>query len=284
MVENMDLQKSIIESVKLALYEDLMGQRDITAELIPARRSASARVITRENMVLCGKEWVNQVFSQIDREVKVVWNYNDGDEVSADCILFTLEGNARSLLTGERTALNFLQTLSGVATVTSVFVKKLGDTNTRLLDTRKTIPGLRLAQKYAVKCGGGVNHRMGLYDAFLIKENHIAACGSIKEAVMAAREIASDRPVEVEVENIEGLKEAIASGADIVMLDNFNLDRIKEAVAVNSGRVKLEVSGDVSLDNIAAIGATGVDFVSSGSLTKHVYAINLSMRFDMRIK
>lgn len=280
----MDLQKSIIESVKLALYEDLMGQRDITAELIPARRSASARVITRENMVLCGKEWVNQVFSQIDREVKVVWNYNDGDEVSADCILFTLEGNARSLLTGERTALNFLQTLSGVATVTSVFVKKLGDTNTRLLDTRKTIPGLRLAQKYAVKCGGGVNHRMGLYDAFLIKENHIAACGSIKEAVMAAREIASDRPVEVEVENIEGLKEAIASGADIVMLDNFNLDRIKEAVAVNSGRVKLEVSGDVSLDNIAAIGATGVDFVSSGSLTKHVYAINLSMRFDMRIK
>lgn len=284
MVENMDLQKSIIESVKLALYEDLMGQRDITAELIPARRSASARVITRENMVLCGKEWVNQVFSQIDPEVKVAWNYNDGDEVSADCILFTLEGNARSLLTGERTALNFLQTLSGVATVTSVFVKKLGETNTRLLDTRKTIPGLRLAQKYAVKCGGGVNHRMGLYDAFLIKENHIAACGSIKEAVLAAREIASDRPVEVEVENIDGLKEAIASGADIVMLDNFNLDRIKEAVAVNAGRVKLEVSGDVSLDNIADIGATGVDFVSSGSLTKHVYAINLSMRFDMRIK
>lgn len=280
----MDLQKSIKESVKLALYEDLMGQRDITAELIPARRNASAKVITREDMVLCGREWVNQVFSQIDPEVKVAWNYNDGDEVSADCVLFTLEGNARSLLTGERTALNFLQTLSGVATVTSVFVKKLGDTGTRLLDTRKTIPGLRLAQKYAVKCGGGVNHRMGLYDAFLIKENHIAACGSITEAVRSAREIASDRAVEVEVENIEGLKEAISAGADIVMLDNFNLDRIKEAVAVNAGRVKLEVSGDVSLDNIAEIGATGVDFVSSGSLTKHVYAINLSMRFDLHIK
>lgn len=280
----MDLQRSIQESVKAALYEDLMGQRDITAELIPEKRTASAKVFTREDMILCGQEWVNQVFFQIDPEVKVLWNYNDGDEVAADCILYTLEGNARSLLTGERTALNFLQTLSGVATVTGKFVKKLKNSVTRLLDTRKTVPGLRLAQKYAVKCGGGVNHRMGLYDAFLIKENHIAACGSISEAVRAARAIAADRPVEVEVENIEGLKEAIEAAADIVMLDNFNLDKIREAVKVNAGQVKLEVSGDVSLDNIADIGATGVDFVSSGSLTKHVRAINLSMRFDMRIR
>ncbi|HMM60348.1 MAG TPA: carboxylating nicotinate-nucleotide diphosphorylase, partial [Candidatus Rifleibacterium sp.] len=186
--------------------------------------------------------------------------------------------------TGERTALNFLQTLSGVATITSIFAKKLAGTPTRLLDTRKTIPGLRLAEKYAVKCGGGCNHRMGLYDAFLIKENHIAAAGSITEAVHAAREIAPDRSVEIEVENIEGLKEAIAAKADIVMLDNFSVERIREAVEINAGRVKLEVSGDVNLGNIADIGATGVDFVSVGSLTKHIKAINLSMRFDMRIR
>lgn len=270
--------------VRVALNEDLQGQPDVTAMLIPASRKAGARVITREDMVLCGTQWVDEVFRQLDSEIKVAWNYKDGDEVTADCILFTLEGNARSMLTGERTALNFLQTLSGVATATNRFVKKLDGTSTRLLDTRKTIPGLRIAQKYAVKCGGGCNHRMGLFDAFLIKENHIAACGSITEAVRAAREIASDRTVEIEVENIDGLKEAIAAKADIVMLDNFSLPEIQQAVAVNAGQVKLEVSGDVNLGNIAGIGATGVDFVSVGSLTKHVYAINLSMRFDMRIK
>ncbi|MDD3147737.1 MAG: carboxylating nicotinate-nucleotide diphosphorylase [Candidatus Riflebacteria bacterium] len=280
----MNLETSIVETVKNALFEDLRGQVDLTAQLIPAKRKASARVITREDMVLCGTAWVNEVFRQIDPEVVVCWNYKDGDAIEADCVLYTLEGNARSLLTGERTALNFLQTLSGVATITSLFAQKLKGTPTRLLDTRKTIPGLRMAQKYAVKCGGGCNHRMGLFDAFLIKENHIAACGSITEAVHAAREIAPGKSVEVEVENIEGLKEAIAAKADIIMLDNFNLERIREAVAVTAGQAKLEVSGDVNLNNIAEIGATGVDFVSVGSLTKHVMAINLSMRFDMRIK
>ncbi len=280
----MNIKTDIIESVKRALYEDLQGQKDITAQLIPETRTATARVITREDMVLCGTGWVDEVFRQIDPEVSVSWNYQDGDKVEADCVLYTLAGKARSLLTGERTALNFLQTLSGVATITSLFAGRLTGTPTRLLDTRKTIPGLRLAEKYAVKCGGGCNHRMGLYDAFLIKENHIAACGSISEAVAAARDIAPGKSIEIEVENLEGLKEAIAAQADIVMLDNFPLSRIEEAVEINASRVKLEVSGDVNLDNIASIGATGVDYVSVGSLTKHIKAINLSMRFDMRIR
>jgi nicotinate-nucleotide pyrophosphorylase (carboxylating) len=280
----MNLENIVVENVRQALSEDLNGQKDLTAQLIPAKRSASARVITREDMVLCGTAWVDEVFRQIDPDVKIIWNFQDGDSVTADCVIYTLEGNARSLLTGERTALNFLQTLSGVATITAMFTARLNGTPTRLLDTRKTIPGLRLGQKYAVKCGGGCNHRMGLYDAFLIKENHIAACGSISEAIHVAREIAPEKSIEVEVENIEGLQEAIAAKADIIMLDNFPLERVEEAVAVNAGRAKLEVSGDVNLDNIAAIGATGVDFVSVGSLTKHIKAINLSMRFDMRIK
>ncbi|MBU1105772.1 MAG: carboxylating nicotinate-nucleotide diphosphorylase [Candidatus Riflebacteria bacterium] len=279
----MELTKVIRESVKKAIDEDLQGQPDITAMLIAEKRTASARVITRENMTLCGQRWVDEVFRQIDPKVKVSWNYNDGDEIDADCVIFSLEGKARSLLTGERTALNFLQTLSGVATVTHAYVTKLGESTTKLLDTRKTIPGLRIAQKYAVKCGGGHNHRMGLFDAFLIKENHISACGSIGEAIRAARAIAPESSVEIEVENITGLKEAIEAGADIVMLDNFPLDRIREAVALNAGRLKLEVSGDVTLDNIGEIGNTNVDFVSVGALTKHVRAINLSMRFDMRI-
>ncbi|NCB39724.1 MAG: carboxylating nicotinate-nucleotide diphosphorylase [Erysipelotrichia bacterium] len=280
---NTEMKETISENVKLALKEDLRGQKDITSLLIPEKRMASARVITREDMVLCGSAWVNEVFRQIDPDVAITWNYHDGDHIEADCLIYTLHGRARSLLTGERTALNFLQTISGVATATRFFCQKLGDSRTRLLDTRKTIPGLRTAQKYAVSCGGGQNHRMGLFDAFLIKENHIAACGSITESIRAAREIAPDKSVEIEVENIEGLKEAIDAKADIVMLDNFSLEQIKAAVSLNAGRVELEVSGDVNLDNIASIGATGVDFVSVGSLTKHIRAINLSMRFDMRI-
>lgn len=280
----MNLEKNIVESVKQALYEDLQGEKDLTAQLLPVTRTAAARVVTREDMVLCGSAWVKEVFRQIDPDTTITWNYQDGDRVEADCILYTLEGRARSLLTGERTALNFLQTLSGVATITAAYAGKLQGTGTRLLDTRKTIPGLRLAEKYAVRCGGGCNHRMGLYDAFLIKENHIAACGSISESIHAARAIAPGKSIEIEVENLDGLQEAIAANADIVMLDNFSLAAISEAVALNAGRVKLEVSGDVNLDNIAQIGATGVDFVSVGSLTKHVRAINLSMRFDMRIR
>lgn len=277
------LEKSIIQAVKTALHEDLQDQPDLTSLLIPDSRNAVARVITREDMILCGKAWVDEVFHHLNPEVKLEWNYNDGDEILADSLIFTGSGKARSLLTGERTALNFLQTLSGVATTTRQYVDKIGDSPTRLLDTRKTVPGLRLAQKYAVKCGGGYNHRIGLFDAFLIKENHIVACGSITEAVHAARNIAADKSIEVEVEGIEELKEAIAAGADIIMLDNFSLEQIIEAVEINAGRAKLEVSGDVSLANIGQIAATGVDFVSVGSLTKHVRAINLSMRFDFRI-
>ena len=276
------LTENIVQTVKLALHEDLQDKPDLTSLLIPDSRNAVARVITREDMILCGKEWVNEVFKHLNPEIKIEWNFDDGDKVGADSLLFTASGKARSLLTGERTALNFLQTLSGVATITSKFVERIGDSPTRLLDTRKTIPGLRLAQKYAVKCGGGHNHRIGLFDAFLIKENHILACGSITEAVHAAKNIA-DKNVEVEVENLEELKEAISAGADIIMLDNFSLPMIEEAVKINSGKAKLEVSGDVNLENIAEIAATKVDFVSVGSLTKHIRAINLSMRFDFRI-
>jgi nicotinate-nucleotide pyrophosphorylase (carboxylating) len=280
---NMNLKSYIKESVAYALYEDLQGGKDITSLLIPAQRLAKARVVTREDMILCGQEWVNEVFRQLDPEVEITWNYADGDKVSADALLFTVEGQARQLLTAERTALNFLQTLSGVATVASLFVAETEGSETRLLDTRKTVPGLRIAQKYAVKTGGGQNHRMGLFDAFLIKENHITACGSISQAVAAAREIDPDKPVEVETESLDEFKEALRANADIIMLDNYSLKDIATAVRLNEGRAKLEVSGDVGLHNIKEIAATGVDFISSGSLTKHVKAVNLSMRFDFRI-
>ncbi len=277
------MANAITQNVKSALHEDLQDQPDLTSLLIPDSRNATARVITREDMILCGKPWVEEVFRHLNPEIKIEWHYEDGDEILADSLIFTATGKARSLLTGERTALNFLQTLSGVATATRKFVDKMGSSTTRLLDTRKTLPGLRIAEKYAVRCGGGHNHRMGLFDAFLIKENHILACGSITEAVHAARNIAADKSVEVEVESLEELKEAIDAGADIVMLDNFSIEQIREAVKTNANRAKLEVSGDVSLDNIGEIAATEVDFVSVGSLTKHIKAINLSMRFDFRI-
>ncbi|MEW6711729.1 MAG: carboxylating nicotinate-nucleotide diphosphorylase, partial [Candidatus Riflebacteria bacterium] len=264
-------------------HEDLQDKPDLTALLIPDSRNALARVITREDMILCGKGWVDEVFHHLNPDIKLEWNFEDGDEILADSLIFSASGKARSLLTGERTALNFLQTLSGVATITRRFVNQMGQTTTKLLDTRKTVPGLRLAEKYAVKCGGGHNHRMGLFDAFLIKENHIMACGSITEAVHAARNIAPDKSIEVEVENLEQLKEAIEAEVEVVMLDNFSITEIIKAVEVNAQRVKLEVSGDVNLDNIGTIAATGVDFISVGSLTKHIKAINLSMRFDFRI-
>lgn len=274
---------AITQNVKLALYEDLQNQPDITSLLIPNTRKATAKVITREYMVLCGKPWVEEVFKQLDPEIDIEWYYQDGEEIQANCLIFTASGKARSLLTGERTALNFLQTLSGVATITRKFVDKIASSNTHLLDTRKTIPGLRIAEKYAVRCGGGYNHRMGLFDAFLIKENHILACGSITEAIRAARNIAANKTVEIEVENLEELKEAIDAGADIVMLDNFSTEQIRKAVEINANRVKLEASGDINLENIGDIAAAGVDFISVGALTKHIKAINLSMRFDFRI-
>ena len=282
-------QQDVSRAVRAALLEDLGdalttldqpdASADITAQLIPADRLASARVITREAGIFCGQPWVDEVFLQLGGEVKVEWRVHDGERLSANQELFRLHGPARLLLTGERTALNFVQTLSGVATLTARYVAELAGTDSRLLDTRKTLPGLRGAQKYAVSCGGGKNHRIGLYDAYLIKENHILACGSIAAAVAEARRLNADKPVEVEVESLAELALALDAGADIVMLDNFDLAMMGEAVALNQGRAKLEVSGNVTLATLAACAATGVDFISVGALTKHLQALDLSMRF-----
>ncbi|WP_017409442.1 carboxylating nicotinate-nucleotide diphosphorylase [Aeromonas hydrophila] len=283
------LQQDIRRAVRAALLEDLgdaltpLDQpdagADITAQLIPADRLASARVITREAGVFCGQPWVDEVFVQLGGEVRVEWLVQDGEVLSPNQELFRLHGPARALLTGERNALNFVQTLSGVASLTARYVAELADTDCRLLDTRKTLPGLRSAQKYAVTCGGGKNHRIGLFDAYLIKENHILACGGIAEAISEARRLNPGKPVEVEVESLVELEQALAAGADIVMLDNFDIPMMREAVALNQGRAKLEVSGNVTLDTLADYAATGVDFISVGALTKHVRALDLSMRF-----
>ncbi|WP_421342437.1 carboxylating nicotinate-nucleotide diphosphorylase [Aeromonas veronii] len=282
-------QQDVSRAVRAALLEDLGNalttldqpdaSADITAQLIPADRMASARVITREAGVFCGQPWVDEVFVQLGGEVKVEWKVQDGEVLSPNQELFRLHGPARLLLTGERNALNFVQTLSGVATLTARYVAELEGTDCRLLDTRKTIPGLRTAQKYAVTCGGGKNHRIGLYDAYLIKENHILACGGIAEAISEARHLNPGKPVEVEVESLAELEQALAAKADIVMLDNFDVAMMREAVAINQGRAKLEVSGNVTLDTLAEFAATGVDFISVGALTKHVRALDLSMRF-----
>lgn len=272
-----DIASSLEADVRRALAEDV-GTGDITAQLIPADRPARARVITREAAVICGTAWVDAVFRQLDPAVRVHWHVADGDAVSADKLLFELEGPARALLTGERTALNFLQTLSGVATLCRYYADRVAGTGVRLLDTRKTLPGLRLAQKYAVTCGGCHNHRIGLYDAFLIKENHIAACGGIAAAVAAARGIAPGKPVEVEVESLDELEQALAAGADIIMLDELSLEDMRTAVAITAGRAKLEASGGVNEQTLRSIAETGVDYISIGSLTKHVRAVDLSMR------
>ncbi|WP_421344343.1 carboxylating nicotinate-nucleotide diphosphorylase [Aeromonas veronii] len=282
-------QQDVSRAVRAALLEDLGdaltaldqpdASADITAQLIPADRMASARVITREAGVFCGQPWVDEVFVQLGGDVRVEWKVQDGEVLSPNQELFRLHGPARLLLTGERNALNFVQTLSGVATLTARYVAELEGTDCRLLDTRKTIPGLRTAQKYAVTCGGGKNHRIGLYDAYLIKENHILACGGIGAAINAARHLNPGKPVEVEVESLAELEQALAANADIVMLDNFDVTMMREAVAINQGRAKLEVSGNVTLDTLAEFAATGVDFISVGALTKHVRALDLSMRF-----
>ncbi|WP_111806482.1 carboxylating nicotinate-nucleotide diphosphorylase [Aeromonas allosaccharophila] len=282
-------QQDVSRAVRAALLEDLGdalttldqpdASADITAQLIPADRISSARVITREAGVFCGQPWVDEVFVQLGGDVKVEWKVQDGEVLSPNQELFRLHGPARLLLTGERNALNFVQTLSGVATLTARYVAELEGTDCRLLDTRKTIPGLRTAQKYAVTCGGGKNHRIGLYDAYLIKENHILACGGIAEAINEARHLNPGKPVEVEVESLAELEQALAAHADIVMLDNFDVTMMREAVAINQGRAKLEVSGNVTLDTLAEFAATGVDFISVGALTKHVRALDLSMRF-----
>ena len=283
------LQQDIRRAVRAALLEDLGdaltaldqpdASADITAQLIPADRISTARVITREAGVFCGQPWVDEVFAQLGGEVKVEWKVQDGERLAPNQELFRLHGPARVLLTGERNALNFVQTLSGVATLTARYVAELEGTECRLLDTRKTLPGLRSAQKYAVTCGGGKNHRIGLFDAYLIKENHILACGGIPEAISEARRLNPDKPVEVEVESLAELEQALAARADIVMLDNFDIPMMQEAVRLNQGRAKLEVSGNVTLDTLAGYAATGIDFISVGALTKHVRALDLSMRF-----
>ncbi len=270
--------------VTLALDEDLNYQTaadgDITAQLIPQNEQASAKVITREDCIFCGTDIIFEVFKQVDPTVQVSVLVNDGDVVTANSTLFTAKGSARAILTAERTALNFVQTLSGTATTTAHYVKELSGTTTQLLDTRKTIPGLRALQKYAVKCGGGANHRIGLFDAFLIKENHIAACGGINKAIAQAKLNHPSKPVEVEVESLQELKQAIDAGADIIMLDNFSVEQIKQAVILTNKRAKLEVSGNMTLETLKTYSQAGVDFISSGALTKNLQSIDLSMRFE----
>ncbi|MCC6206747.1 MAG: carboxylating nicotinate-nucleotide diphosphorylase [Gammaproteobacteria bacterium] len=265
------------EDVRRALAEDV-GSGDVTARLVPAELRAEGVVISREAAVLCGQVWLEEVFEQLGGGVTVEWALTDGAPVIAGQTLCRLHGPARTLLTGERTALNFLQTLSGTATRAAAYRARIGDLPAILLDTRKTLPGLRHAQKYAVRCGGGANHRLGLYDGILIKENHIATSGSITRAIENARALGAGLPIETEVEDLDGAAEAIAAGADIVLLDNFDLDTLREAVARHKGQALLEASGGITLDNIRAIALTGVDRISIGALTKDVFATDLSMR------
>ncbi len=274
-------QTEIVETVRVALAEDI-GDGDITARLIPEQQQGQARVISRQDAVICGTAWVNEVFRQVDPSVAITWLVQDGDRVSRDQPLFELQGSARSLLTGERGALNFLQTLSGTATISAFYADLVEGTGVKLLDTRKTIPGLRNAQKYAVTCGGCFNHRIGLYDAFLIKENHIMACGSIANAVQTAKANEPGKPVEVEVESFDEMQQALDAGADIIMLDNFDHAELRVAVQKNKEHptpAKLEASGGINEETLRSIAETGVDYISIGLLTKDCKAVDLSMRF-----
>lgn len=281
-----ELQLAIQEGVRNALVEDLSekdASLDITAQLISPTSHSKATIITRDKAVICGVEWVNEVFRQLGQEVSLIWHVKDGDLVEPNTTLCDLEGPSRVLLTGERTALNFLQTLSATATLTHQYSRLLEGTNTTLLDTRKTLPGMRLAQKFAVRCGGGANHRIGLYDAYLIKENHIFACGGIEQAVKKAKQLNPGKTVEVEVENLDEFEQALTAEADIIMLDNFSLADIESAVAANNKaehKAKLEVSGNITDERLAELAATGVDFISSGALTKNIQAVDLSMRIS----
>ena len=275
-----ELGAEIEANARRALSEDI-GSGDITAQLIPAERLAHARVITRDAAVICGSAWVDAVFRQLDPRVAVHWQVADGERVAPNQTLFSLEGPARALLSGERSALNFLQTLSAVATRCRHFADLVEGTGVKLLDTRKTLPGLRLAQKYAVTQGGCHNHRIGLYDAFLIKENHIAACGGIAQAISAAHGIAPGKPVEVEVESLDELQQALEAGADIVMLDELSLEDMRTAVRLTAGRAKLEASGGINETTLRTIAETGVDYISIGSLTKDIRAVDLSMRLSL---
>ncbi|SFR09646.1 MULTISPECIES: carboxylating nicotinate-nucleotide diphosphorylase [unclassified Enterobacter] len=277
---NLDIPAAVAQALREDLGGEVDASNDITAQLLPAEDRAHAVVITREAGIFCGKRWVEEVFIQLaGDDVSVTWHVQDGDAIAANQPLFELDGPARVLLTGERTALNFVQTLSGVASEVSRYVALLAGTKTQLLDTRKTLPGLRTALKYAVLCGGGANHRLGLSDAFLIKENHIIAAGSVRQAVEKAFWLHPDVPVEVEVESLDELDAALKAGADIIMLDNFDTTQMREAVSRANGQARLEVSGNVTAETIREYAETGVDYISVGALTKHVQALDLSMRF-----
>lgn len=268
----------IAEQVRRALAEDV-GSGDVTAGLIPAEARAEARVISREPAVLCGRPWFDAVFAALAPDIRIDWQVSDGERIAPDQVLCTLDGPARALLTGERTALNFLQTLSGTATLARRFADAVAGTGASILDTRKTLPGLRLAQKYAVRCGGCENHRLGLFDAILVKENHIMACGGITAAIEAARALAPELPLEVEIETPAQLREALDAGAERLLLDNMGPGRLREAVTATAGRARLEASGGITLEGVRDIALTGVDYISVGDLTKHVQAVDLSMRF-----
>jgi len=274
----MSLKSNRILMVQLALQEDVRDG-DLTADLINAETRSEATVICREDAILAGQEWFDEVFRQIDSDVEVTWHFNDGDEIPADSIICSLNGLSRSLLTGERSALNFVQTLSATATQTNCYVKAIAGTKTRILDTRKTLPGMRLAQKYAVTCGGGKNHRVGLYDMILIKENHIMAAGSITQAIANARKLHPGIKIEVETENLAEFEEACDADADIIMLDDFDNETMRQAVKNNPKKIPLEASGNVTMDTILGVAKTGVDLISIGAITKHIRAIDLSMRF-----
>ena len=271
------LQHQITSQVNLALAEDV-STGDITAQLIPSDQTIKANVITREDAVLCGCAWVEEVFQQLDKSVEITWHAKEGEQLNANQKIFSLKGNARSILTGERCALNFVQSLSYTASVAREYAQLVTDTKLTVLDTRKTIPGWRLAQKYAVTVGGAQNHRVGLYDAFLIKENHIMAAGSIENAISQAKKIAPGKTIEVETESLEEVNQAVTAGADIIMLDNFSLDMMSEAVSTYGDKVKFEASGNMTKQDLLDVAKTGVDFVSVGALTKHIQAIDLSLR------
>jgi len=283
MTQSISLPADIAAAVARSLAEDI-GAGDLTAALIPAATVAHAHVISREHATLCGCAWFDEVFRQLDASTRVEWLTQDGDRVAPNQTLCQLQGSARSLLTGERTALNFVQTLSGTATITRQYVDAIEGTGCRILDTRKTVPGLRLAQKYAVRCGGGTNHRIGLFDAVLVKENHIISAGSIAAAVSQARKLAGTRMVEVEVENLDELQQALTTDIDRILLDNFTLTDMAQAVNINSARtgkkIELEASGNMTLQTIRPVADTGVDYISVGGITKHVHAVDLSMRFE----
>ena len=275
----LEISRAVADTIREDLGGTLDPSADITASLIPVNAHNEATIITREHGVFCGKAWADEVFKQLGGEVNIDWHVNDGDHVKPNEVLCTLSGPSRALLTGERNAMNFIQTLSGCATVVAEYAAKIQGTGCRLLDTRKTIPGLRSALKYAVACGGGFNHRIGVFDAYLIKENHIIANGGITQTIKTAKELHPGKPVEVETESLQELQEAIDAGADIIMLDNFTTEMMREAVKINAGRAALENSGNVTLDTIREFAETGVDYISVGALTKHLKAMDLSMRF-----